>query len=108
MKFLIMLRNAVDSVPDIDGFQQYFGQLASSGKLVAMERLERSQHGTVRKGKPMTTDGPYTEAREVLGGYFVLEAESFEEAMEVAGACPTAREGTVFVHPIAGNPARRG
>lgn len=108
MKFLIMLRNSVDAVPDMDGFQQYFGQLASSGKLVAMERLESSKHGKVHQGRPITTDGPFVEAREVLGGYFVLEAESFEEALEVAGECPTARQGTVFVHPILGTPTRGG
>ncbi|MEO0599843.1 MAG: YciI family protein [Myxococcota bacterium] len=108
MKFLIMLRNSVDAVPDMEGFQRYFGQLASSGKLAAMERLDSSQHGKVHKGQPVTTDGPFVEAREVLGGYFVLEAESFDEAMEVATACPTAREGTVFVHPILGAPTRGG
>lgn len=108
MKFLVMLRNSMDAVPDIEGFQQYFGKLASSGKLVGMQRLERTQHGKVHKGQSITTDGPFTEAREVLGGYFVLEAEHFEEAMEIAAACPTAREGTVYVHPILSAPPRRG
>lgn len=75
---------------------------------VVVHRLETSQHGKVHQGQAITTDGPFTEAREVLGGYFVLEAKDFDEAMKVASACPTAREGTVFVHPIMGSPTRRG
>jgi hypothetical protein len=54
----------------------------------------------VRDGRRMVTDGPFAETHEQLGGYFIIEAETLEEAVEIAGRVPGARLGTVEVRPI--------
>jgi hypothetical protein len=54
----------------------------------------------VRNGKRLVTDGPFTEAREHLGGYFMIEAKNRDEAIEIAGRIPGARKGTVEVRPV--------
>ena len=60
----------------------------------------------VRDGKRLTTDGPFAETREVLGGYYVLECESLDEALDHAARCPGARYGTMEVRPVLAIPAR--
>lgn len=53
----------------------------------------------VRNGQRLVTDGPFAETREQLGGYFLIEAASVDEAIEVASRIPGARKGTVEVRP---------
>ena len=55
---------------------------------------------TVRDGKRLVTDGPFAETREQIGGYFMVEANSMEEAVEIAGRIPSATIGTVEVRPV--------
>ena len=54
----------------------------------------------VRDGKRLVTDGPFAETREQLGGFFMIDAESLEEALAVAERIPMARQGTVEVRPV--------
>jgi hypothetical protein len=54
----------------------------------------------VRKGKRLTTDGPFAEAKEQLGGFYLVEAASREEAIEMAAKIPGARFGSVEVRPV--------
>jgi hypothetical protein len=54
----------------------------------------------VREGKPLVTDGPFAEAREQLGGYFLINARDKEEAIAIAARIPGARIGTVEVRPV--------
>lgn len=54
----------------------------------------------VRNGNRLVTDGPFAETREQLGGYFLIEAEDLDEAIDVAGRIPGARKGTVEVRPV--------
>lgn len=54
----------------------------------------------VRDGEPVVTDGPFAETREQLGGFYIFECDSMEEALEAAAECPGARNGTVEVRPI--------
>ncbi len=54
----------------------------------------------VRDGKTLTTDGPFAETKEFLGGYFLLEAETLDEAIEIAARIPGARFGSVEVRPV--------
>ena len=57
---------------------------------------------TVRKenGKPLVLDGPFAETKEQLGGYFVLDCESIDDAIEAAGRIPSARNGSIEVRPL--------
>src|SRR5262245_18905977 len=54
----------------------------------------------VRDGKVLTTDGPFAETKEQLGGYYLVEANSRDEAMAIAAKIPAARFGSIEVRPI--------
>jgi hypothetical protein len=54
----------------------------------------------VRNGKVSTTDGPFAETKEQLGGYFLIEARDLNDAIQVAARIPSARTGSIEVRPI--------
>ena len=54
----------------------------------------------VRDGKRLTTDGPFAETKEQLGGFYLVEANNLDDAIEMAGKIPGARHGCVEVRPI--------
>jgi len=62
----------------------------------------------VRDGEDVVTDGPFAETKEQLGGYFLIDVESLDEALEWAARLPTARRGSVEVRPIQPVPAPAG
>ncbi len=67
------------------------------------ERLQPAQTATtvrVRKGDIVTTDGPFAETKEHLGGYYLIEAPNLDDAIAVAAKIPTAGYGCVEVRPI--------
>jgi len=53
-----------------------------------------------RAGERIITDGPFAETREQLGGYFVVEAENLDRAIQIAGEIPAGRWGTVEIRPV--------
>ena len=78
-------------------------ELASRGQYVTANPLQPVTTATsvrVRNGKPMITDGPFTETREQLGGYFLVDAEDLNEALKIAARIPGARRGTIEVRPV--------
>jgi hypothetical protein len=71
------------------------------------EQLASSTAATtvrVRDGNRLVTDGPFTETKEVLGGYYIIECDNLDEALEAAARCPAAAGGSVEVRPIIGMP----
>ena len=54
----------------------------------------------VRNGKVTTTDGPYAETREQLGGYYIVDAKNLDEAISIAARIPGARFGSIEVRPL--------
>src|SRR5471032_2192965 len=69
----------------------------------ASSRAARSRPATtvrIRDGKTLTTDGPFAETREQLGGYYLVEAKDLDEALAMAARIPGARFGSVEVRPI--------
>jgi hypothetical protein len=86
--------------------QEYFafsGEAGASGNLLGGEELAPSTTATtvrVRGGKVATTDGPFAETKEQLGGYFVVEARDLNEAIALAARIPGAKTGCVEVRPI--------
>ena len=54
----------------------------------------------VRNGKTITTDGPYAETKEALGGFYMIEARDLDEAIDAAARIPGARHGSIEVRPI--------
>ncbi|SFB14064.1 Uncharacterized conserved protein [Amycolatopsis marina] len=78
-------------------------ELGESGELVGSEALaERSQTKTVRAraGSPVVTDGPFAEAKEQLAGFYLLDCESVERAVEIAGRLPDIELCAVEVRPV--------
>ena len=63
----------------------------------------RARTVRVRDGKTMVTDGPFVETKEAVGGFDLLECDSFEEALEIAAAHPVAQMGAIEVRPLWGN-----
>jgi len=81
-----------------------FGERASAaGQLAGGEQLAPTGTATtvrVRGGDTLVTDGPYAEVKEALGGYFLLECETIEEACELAARIPGAAMGAIEVRPV--------
>jgi hypothetical protein len=71
------------------------------GDQLAPPRRARSVR--VRDGKTVVTDGPFTETKEAVGGFDLLECDSFEEAVEIAATHPLAEIGTIEVRPLWAN-----
>ena len=81
----------------------YVETLQRSGRLVLAQPLQsatRSATIRVRNGKVSVTDGPFAETKEQIGGFFLFEAASQEEALEIAAKWPSARLGTIEVRPV--------
>ncbi|MPZ94719.1 MAG: YciI family protein [Propionibacteriales bacterium] len=89
-----------------EGFAYYAGlteDLVASGELIATEALtdaSMTKRVTVHDGQTMTTDGPFAEAKELLAGFYLLECESLERAIECAARVPEAEFGLVEVRPV--------
>lgn len=78
-------------------------KLHEEGKYLGASPLQSVSSATsvrVRDGKRLVTDGPFAETHEQLGGYFLVEAENLDEAIEIAGRIPGAKKGTVEVRPV--------
>jgi hypothetical protein len=74
-----------------------------AGVLRGGERLRPTSAATVvrvRDGETLTTDGPYADTKEQLGGYFIVDCANLDEALEWAGRIPGARFGAIEVRPI--------
>lgn len=77
--------------------------IQKSGHMIGGEALQPTQTATtvrVRNGKISTTDGPFAETKEQLGGYYLINAPDLNDAIQVAAKIPGARTGSVEVRPI--------
>ena len=81
----------------------YVDELRRSGRLLITHALQSVRNATtvrVRHGRLSTTDGPFVETKESLGGFFLIEARDLNEAIQVASRWPSARLGSIEVRPI--------
>ena len=81
----------------------YVESLQKRGRLIVTHALQRATTAStvrVRNGKLSLTDGPFVETKEHIGGFFVIEASSFREAIEIAAKWPSSRIGSIEVRPI--------
>jgi hypothetical protein len=89
----VALRESVDLCHQLHAKGQYRGasplQPASTATCVR-----------VRGGKPIVSDGPFAETKEQLGGYFLIDAESLDDAIAIASRVPGARRGTAEIRPL--------
>lgn len=95
--------SAAEQSEIFQGYMTFTQDLTKSGKNKGGNALEQTATATtvrVRNGKTMTTDGPFAETREQLGGYYMIEAKNLDEATAIAAKIPGARYGSVEVRPI--------
>lgn len=81
----------------------YVDSLTRSGHLLAAHALQSARLAStvrVRDGKVALTDGPFAETKEHIGGFFLIEAADFDEAVRIAAGWPSARLGSIEVRPI--------
>ncbi len=81
----------------------YTEELGKSGQYIASERLQSVETATmvrVRNGELSTTDGPFAETKEQLGGFWLIDARDLNEAIQVASKFPSARIGSIEVRPV--------
>jgi hypothetical protein len=87
-------------------FGEYFGfteGIKQSGHHLGGEPLQPTNTATtvrVRNGKISTTDGPFAETKEQLGGYYLINASDLNEAIQIAAKIPSARFGSIEIRPI--------
>ncbi|CAN5756492.1 YciI family protein [soil metagenome] len=98
-KYMILLHDSPDAFatisPDqmqrvIEKYMAWGERLRASGAMLAGEKLA-DEPGKVMRGKAgavRVTDGPYSETKEVLGGYYIVQAENYDKAVEIARDCP--------------------
>jgi hypothetical protein len=87
-----------------DAMSRFGESLKARGVLRAVESLASTSEAVrvqVREGERRLVDGPFAEAKEMIGGFFLLDCESLDEAVEIAAECPAARWCTVEVRKIA-------
>ena len=107
MKFLALIyadEGAWEALSDEDRSATYarYRELMEDERVQGGDELAPTTTATtvrVRDGEAVVTDGPFVETKEALGGYFVLECETFDEALELAARIPAAESGAVEVRP---------
>jgi hypothetical protein len=110
MKYMLLIHHVDDAEIEeglrlklLDESVQLANDLHKNGQYIDAAPLHPSTETIsvkVRDGKRLVTDGPFAETREQIGGYFMVEANGLEEAIDIAGRIPSATIGTVEVRPV--------
>jgi hypothetical protein len=112
MKYLLLIyRNEAEMMADgeaglqkmVKEFGEFTQSIIKGGQFKGGDALQPVSNATtvrVRNGKTLTTDGPFAETREQLGGYYLIEAKNLDEAVGIAARVPIARMGSIEVRPI--------
>ena len=112
MRYLLLIYHSeaasVDMTPEeqqtqIQDYWAFTSEVREKGVLEGGEALQPIATATtvrVREGKTTTTDGPFAETKEQLGGYYLLNCENLDQAIEYAAKIPDAKNGCVEIRPI--------
>jgi len=112
MRFMMLMipkgyeKAAPGAMPDakaVAAMMKYNESLQKAGVLLALDGLHPPSMGarvSFSGGKPKVTDGPFTEAKEVLGGYWMIEVKSKEEAIAWASRCPASDNEVIEVRQV--------
>jgi hypothetical protein len=112
MKFMLLIYNddaLLDALPEgeadamMRGCLSHADDLRREGRLLESQMLEdaaAAKSVRIRHGRTMATDGPFAEAKEVLGGFNLIEARDMDEAVRIAAEFPWARTGCVEIRPV--------
>ncbi len=105
-KFMLILNTTPDALRNlspeviqqkVEKYQNWINKIRSSGRYVSSEKLgeEGGKLLSRQGGRVHVVDGPYSEAKEVVGGYFVFRAANYEEAIELTRDCPFLEDGRI-------------
>jgi hypothetical protein len=89
-------------------YREFTQGIQKSGHMKAGDALQPTSAATtvrIRNGKTLTTDGPFAETKEQLGGYYLIEAANLDDAIKIAGRIPSAHTGSIEVRPVMTFPA---
>jgi hypothetical protein len=112
MKFMLLLwgdegqwadMSEEEAAAEMARWEDYTNQLIAAGAMVSGEGLQASATSkTLRleKGERVVTDGPFAETKEQLGGFYVIECASMDEALEWAAKLPSAEQGSTEIRPV--------
>jgi hypothetical protein len=109
MRFMMIMipnvseENWAPNADEIATMGKYNDELSKAGILLALDGLAPTAKGArvaFAGGKPSVTDGPFTEAKELIGGYWLIQARSKEEAVEWASRCPAADGDVIEVRQV--------
>jgi hypothetical protein len=111
MRYLLLIygsEDVPDPTPDEQGavmaaYNAFTEHIRSKNAYLGGEALEPTATATtvrVRDGRTLTTDGPFAETMEALGGYYLVEAKDLDEAIDFAARIPGAQNGSIEVRPI--------
>jgi hypothetical protein len=109
MKYMLLIYLEENALSESERAQCYeesasfARQLHAGGQYVSAAPLHPTSTATslrIQNGKRLITDGPFAETREQLGGFFLIDAENLDKAIEIAGQIPAGRWGTVEIRPV--------
>lgn len=112
MRYMLLLYSAEDAGPQptdpnfeahMAEWFTFTNELTEAGSMLGGEALEPSSTATsvqVRDGEMLTTDGPFAETKEVLGGFYMIDVPDLDAARKWAAKIPSAPFGTVEIRPI--------
>lgn len=95
--------DAMPSAEAVAAMMKYNEELKTAGVLLALDGLHPPSSGarvTFKGGKPVVTDGPFPEVKDVLGGYWMIDVGSREEAIEWARRCPASNDDVIEVRRV--------
>lgn len=112
MRYMLLLYSATDAGPaegspeqaaEMPEWMTYSQDLIDAGAMISGEPLHGIDTATtirLRDGEAVTTDGPFAETKEVLGGFYMIDVDDLDAARMWAAKCPLARYGSVEIRPI--------
>jgi hypothetical protein len=117
MQYMLLIYNNESEWAALSGEERdaIFGEYYDFSEAIAEQTLhsaplEPTSDSTtvrVRSGETLVTDGPFAETKEQLGGFYLIEAETLDEAIEIASRVPGAKYGSIEVRPVIAVPARQ-
>jgi hypothetical protein len=99
------------AMAEMQAYNAFTDDIRARGIFQAGEALTPTSTATtvrIRDGETITTDGPFAETKEALGGFYMIEAADLDEATAIAARIPAARHGSIEVRPIWELPADSG
>ncbi len=112
MQYLCLIYSADNAGPNpgtpefgelMQGYQKFTDDLKASGKLVhadALQPVTTATTVTTENGKVEVTDGPFAETKETLGGYYLMDCATLDDAIEECAKIPTAAHGRIEIRPV--------